>query len=73
MKKNTSIKIIGLSTLFATALMVGSTLSWLAPTASMENAKNPNRTPFLIWFFDVPIWFLRFRFGMRFEKSIFRL
>ena len=41
MKKNTSIKIIGLSTLFATALMVGSTLSWLAPTASMENAKNP--------------------------------
>ena len=41
MKNKSSIKVLILSSLFATALAVGSSLSWFAPTASIGNNRNP--------------------------------
>lgn len=41
MKNKSSLKVIALSSLFATLVMVGGSLSWFAPTASVGNNKNP--------------------------------
>lgn len=41
MKNKSSVKAIILSSLFATAVAVGSSLSWFAPTASVDNNRNP--------------------------------
>lgn len=41
MKKNTSVKILISTALLSTAVVVGTTLAWLAPTAQISNSKNP--------------------------------